>query len=119
MKPNKRSVSGRNEATKPTREWMLKAWGEKCKTYQIGCSVCDAWKCFNFLTAPSKCNNPIHEAHEKALSKAEKAIIKGTDPWCDACESRQKESCKKDHMMYIHTDLNRIQKLLERLKENL
>lgn len=25
---------------------MINHWGEKCKDYQKGCSVCDAWKHF-------------------------------------------------------------------------
>jgi hypothetical protein len=30
-----------------TEQDMLEHWGERCDTYQKGCSACDAWKHFD------------------------------------------------------------------------
>ena len=36
------------------REWMIKNWGERCKEYEHGCGLCNAWKAFDFLFHPDK-----------------------------------------------------------------
>lgn len=30
-------------------EWMFEHWGERCPDHVSGCSLCEAWKCFDFL----------------------------------------------------------------------
>lgn len=30
-------------------DWMIKNWGERCPDRIEGCSLCEAWKCFDFL----------------------------------------------------------------------
>lgn len=31
------------------KEWMIKNWGERCLDYCEECSLCQAWKCFDYL----------------------------------------------------------------------
>lgn len=31
------------------KEWMLKYWGERCPEFDSKCSLCEAWKCFDYL----------------------------------------------------------------------
>jgi len=36
------------------KEWMIKNWGERCLEYCESCSLCKAWKCFDYLFEFSK-----------------------------------------------------------------
>jgi len=47
--------------------WIEQEWGDRCPDYESGCSVCAAWKCFDFLTNPEKHDNPFKKENDMTL----------------------------------------------------
>jgi hypothetical protein len=47
------------------KEWMRKNWGERCADYVEGCSLCEAWKCFDYLFSWTVDEQPREDVEQK------------------------------------------------------
>jgi hypothetical protein len=73
---------------KAIKDWLIKTWGKRCKSFESGCGLCNAWKCFDFLTHPDKHDAPYQtiaelKAENRRLRMCKdliKLVMKGTLP---------------------------------------
>lgn len=55
---------------KGLKTWVEKNWGKRCDKFELGCPLCTAWQCFDFITKPGK-RTKLDSIIEKELNEKE------------------------------------------------